>query len=272
MEIERLSVPMTPDDDALLVGFIDNALDEAERNRLLARLADDAELRARLKQIEAGALPLAPAFAALLEEAPLDRLRASLAASEAQDPPSASTARAVRPTMRALVAGAAIALFLVGFAVGRLTPPWASTEEAEQGHDDWRQAVAQYMALYTPDTFASAASDPAAQTADLAALGGKLGAALTPERIAVPDLPFKRAEILTYDRAPLGQLAYLDPRSGPVLFCIIADSRPDAPISGATVGGFATASWAHGGRGFMVIGRLPSQRIAQIAGELAPRF
>jgi anti-sigma factor RsiW len=263
-----MNAPMTPDDDTLLIAYIDNALDEGERGRLIARLAGDAELRGRLERIRAGESALAPAFAALLDEAPLERLRASLAAASSPASPAGTSARVMTPTRRVIASGFAIALFLAGFAAGRL----GGTQEAAENHENWHQAVAEYMSLYTADTFAGAPSDPAVQAASLNAVGLKIGTALTPERVAVPNLPFKLAILLTFETAPLGELVYLDPQNGPVLFCIIAKSQPDAPVRAATMAGFATATWAHDGRGFMVIGRLPEQKIADIANDLVRRF
>jgi anti-sigma factor RsiW len=258
---------MTPDDDALLIAYVDNALDDGERDRLVARLAADAELRHRLQQIQAGESAIAPAFAALLDEAPLERLSASLAASDSFASPAGARPRAMTPARLAIAAGLAIALFVVGFALGRLT----GTEVAES-RENWHQAVVEYMSLYTAETFAGVPTDPAVQAANLNAVGPRIGVALTPERIAVPDLPFKLAILLAFDEAPLGELVYLDPQTGPVLFCILAKSQPDAPVRAAMMGGFATAAWAHDGRGFIVVGRLPPQRVAEIADDLARRF
>jgi anti-sigma factor RsiW len=253
---------MTPEDDALLVAFLDNALGNAEREGLVARLAEDADLKARLEQMRAGGLSFAPAFAALLAEAPLDRLRAFAAVPKTPVSPS----RTMRPGRQALVAAAAVALLLVGFAVGRLTQGAAESEQ------NWRGAVAEYMSLYTADTFAGTPNDPALQAGSLKAVGLKIGMPLTPERVAVANLPFKLAILLSYDQTPLGELVYLDPLHGPVLFCIIANAQADAPLSNSTMRGFPAASWQRGGRGFMVIGQLPPQRIAEIATELQQRF
>lgn len=254
---------MTEDDDALLTAFADNALGAEERGRLQARLADEAGLRARLVQIVSGGRPFAPALDALLDEAPMARLRASLAALPADRPQ-----KAMKPWIAAVAAAAAAVFFIGGFAAGRFAPLGTPTQEAGESRDDWRHAVAAYMALYTADTLSHAPGDAASQAAELTALGERLGLSLTPDNVAVAGLPFKRTELLSYDKAPLGQLAYLDPEAGPVLFCIIADARPDAPVSNAAVDGFATSSWAKGGRGFMVIGRLPAARAAAIAGHL----
>jgi anti-sigma factor RsiW len=263
---------MADDDDALLTAFADNALGADERSRLMARLAQDPRLRARLDEIEAGGRPFAPAFAALLEEAPMDRLRASLAAPLASNLGPEQASRTAKAWRIAQVAGAAAVLFIGGFAAGRFAAPSAPTQVASESRDDWRQAVANYMDLYTADTLREGSVDPALQAASLKALGDRLGTTLTPERIAIAGLPFERSELLSYEKAPLGQLAYLDPQAGPVLFCIIADSRPDAPVSNANVDGFATSSWAKGGRGYMVIGRISAEKVAAIAGELVQRF
>ena len=254
---------MNDDDDALLTAFADNELGVDERGRLEARLAADAGLRVRLDEIEAGGRLFAPAFDALLDEAPMDRLRASLAAL-----PADRRQMAIKPWLAALAAAMAAVFFIGGFAAGRFAPTGTPTQEASESRDDWHHAVAAYMALYTADTLRHAPGDAASQAAGLTALGERLGLSLTPENVAVAGLPFKRTELLSYDKAPLGQLAYLDPEAGPVLFCIIADARPDAPVSNAAVDGFATSSWAKGGRGFMVIGRLPAARAAAIAGQL----
>jgi anti-sigma factor RsiW len=203
----------------------------------------------------------------------MDRLRASLTAGLASNLRADRAARTFGAWRAALVAGAAVVLFVAGFATARFAPQWTPTQQdASESRDDWRHAVAAYMKLYTADTLSEVPTDPALQVASLKPLGERLGTSLSPERIDIAGLPFKRAELLSYDKAPLAQLAYLDPQAGPVLFCIIADSRPDAPVSNANVDGFATSSWAKDGRGFMVIGRMPAERAAAIAGQLVQRF
>ena len=169
----------------------------------------------------------------------MDRLRGFLAALTA-DGPSKPSDRGCLPWSP----GVAAVLFIGGFAAGRFAPQWQPQPEASENQDDWRHAVAQYMALYTADTLSDEPTDAASQAASLKSLGERLGTALNPERIAVAGLPFKRSQLLSYDKAPLGQLAYLDPQAGPVLFCIIADSRPNARVSNAVIDGFATSSWA----------------------------
>ena len=257
------------DDDVLLTGMVDGELDEGRRNALLARLANEAPLRERLEAIKAGGRPFRAAFDALLEEAPLERLKASLA--------SLGPAAAPRPAFwsmpRSLAAGVAVAVFLAGFGLGRFAPhPAPEVQVAEPVGEDWRDAVAEYAALYTHETFANAPADDSARGAELKTLGAKLGIDLSPERTRIDNLAFKTATLLAYDGAPLGQLAYSDAQAAPVLFCIIADSRPDAPLVNEARGNFALTTWAHEGRGYMVIAHLPADRIAEIAGQLSQRF
>jgi anti-sigma factor RsiW len=105
----------------------------------------------------------------------------------------------------------------------------------------------------------------------LALLSQKLGVALTPTSVALPDLTLKRADMLAYDGAPLGQVAYLD-GAGPVVFCIISNGEKDAPVSVEKRDDVTLASWGRGGRGYLVAGRLSPQRATALAQTLSARF
>jgi anti-sigma factor RsiW len=264
---------MSEDDDARLVAFIDGGLDESARKAIEARLAAEVDLRERLARLREGGRPFASAFQALLEEAPVERLQTSLAALEPQGR-GAAPARSAFVFRAGRLAAAAIILVGAGAIVGRYGLAWLSpgmeiTATTSDQHEDWRQAVAEYMNLYTADTFATR---PAAQPAELGALGEKIDLALTPERIALEGLQFKGAQIFNYEGAPLGQLAYIDPATGPVLFCIIRDAEPDAAMKAEKRERFAVASWARAGRGYMLIGQLPVHQIAELADSLERRF
>jgi anti-sigma factor RsiW len=76
------------DDDAELVALIDNELEESSRAALLARLATDERLRQRYEELRQTGAPLAAAFDALLEHAPVARLRAMLPVNEFLGQPS----------------------------------------------------------------------------------------------------------------------------------------------------------------------------------------
>lgn len=259
------------DDDALLTGLIDGELDDASKRALEQRLAVEAPLRARLEALKAGERPFVKAFVALLDEAPLERMKASLAELDARR--MVSPRPAFGAYAKGLAAALAVAVFLAGFGVGRFAPQQEpEVSVANQTREDWRDAVAEYANLYTSETFAKAPADAPTQSAELQALAVKLGVDLSADRTKLDNLSFKAAFLLAYDGAPLGQLAYTGPDGAPVLFCVIADARPDAKPTNETRNGFALTSWARSGRGYMVIARRPEQQVAAIASELARRF
>lgn len=264
---------MNGDDDALLVAFIDKELDESQRRAIEARLVADADLRARLTLLQNGGRPFAPAFQALLDEAPIERLKAAVAALDPLETPTVR--RSPTFPLSRLGIAAAIVVFCAGIAIGRYAPvPLAPSREettasANGQHEDWRQAVAEYMALYTSETFDTASGS---QERELTAIGAKVGLDLKPERIALASLQFKGAQILSFEGSPLGELAYVDSATGPVLFCIINNSEPNAPMIAEKRQGFAVASWAQAGHGYMLIGRLPADRMAGLADSLRRRF
>ncbi len=249
-------------DDARLVALIDNRLDDAARQALQTRLMVDPDLRARYQQLAAGGLPFGPAFDAALAEAPLARLRAKLDAVSGAPP-----ARLWPGRIAAAAAG--LALLLAGWAVGHDLPgPNLPTPIAAGDQDDWREAVASYVSLYTPKTFADTSPDV---TAALTLLSHALGVGLPPDSVALPDFAIKWVDLLAYDGAPLGQIVYLN-GGDLVVFCIIRNDQKDAPIRTESREGVTIASWAHGGRGFLVGGRVSTERATQLAGTLAARF
>src|SRR5260370_31244728 len=110
------------EEDAELIALIDNELDEAAKARVLARLAEDAALRNRYEALRESGAPIAAAFDALIEKAPLHRLRAAL-------PPEGALGAASRLfagiAFRELAAGIGIRLLAAGGACGvpRRRPP-----------------------------------------------------------------------------------------------------------------------------------------------------
>ncbi len=194
-------------------------------------------MQQRLIELSGGARPFREAFAPLLAAAPRERLDAMLARLAVPHPacptpsPSPSVAILPRPGPSRMAVGlgalaAAVLLFVAGAGTG---VAWlsgsaplqallsASDHEAEE---DWREAVAGYLTLYTPETLASIPDDADLRRRELATVGARLGLALPPEAVVLPGLPLKRAQIFAYDERPLGQVGYLDPSSGPLALCI----------------------------------------------------
>ena len=248
-------------EDSELVALIDNELDEESRRRLLARIEENEDLRSRYEALRSGKAPIGAAFDMLLERAPTARLKAALPKESA---PRRGFLRdfGLRDLAAAFVAG-----FIIAAAAG-LAAYWLAARD----EDDWRSAVVSYMDLYNKDTFDMPNPDASLQARELSAVGGKVGADLTPEKLALPGLTFKVAFTLAYEGSPLGEMAFVDAAGEPALVCVIADKRADAPVSVEKRGPYSLASWAKGGRGYLVIGSLSEQRAGDLAHALSARI
>jgi anti-sigma factor RsiW len=248
------------DEEAELVALIDNELDVGARARLLARLSQDEALRKRYEVLREAGAPIAASLDALLERAPLHRLRAAL---EREVAPRAASRRFAGIGFRELAAG------VVGFLLAAGAAAWIALSVApREEQKDWRSAVAEYTDLFTNETFARPSPDAAQQAKLLSAVGARVGMRLTPETVALPGLRFITAFILSYGGSPLGAIAFVDAQGEPVLLCIIANGGADAPTRPERRGDLSLASWSRGGRGFLVIGRTPEERIAELARTL----
>jgi anti-sigma factor RsiW len=250
------------DDDAELVALIDNELDESRRTALLARLAADERLRQRYEELRRTGAPLAACLDELLTQAPLARLRAALPAEE---PPRLRSRRFSGITLRDLAAGM-IGILAAGAAA------WVALSLGLRERPDWRTAVVEYTNLYTNETFSPLNPDASLQAIELSALGARVGVNLTPESVALPGLRFTVAFMLSYNGAPLGVVAYVDPSGAPVALCIIANDAPDATVRSDRRDNLSLAWWSRGGRSRLVIGRIPEERAVALAQTLEKRI
>lgn len=264
--------------DADLVAQLDGELAADRLAWMQDWLARDAELRALHELLAKGGRRFDEAFGALLDAAPRQRLESTLAGALAQRP----EAEIVRPSFgrrgsgsrvwpRLGLIAAGIALFLAG-ALAQAELPLLSgmfgERSSEQAEDEWRQAAAQYVSLYTAETLSNIADDPAPRERELGALGKKLGLALPLTSISLPGLSLKRVQVLQYDGKPLGQIAYLDPHDGALALCIYDGGSADrAPASEQRVG-LNVVYWSTRGRAFMLVGHLPASRLQEFASLL----
>jgi anti-sigma factor RsiW len=254
------------DEDAEIVALIDNELDKNATARLLARLAADEALRNRYEQLREARAPIVAAFDALIEKAPLSRLRAALPRESA---PRVASRPFAGTVFRDLAAG------IVGLLLGAGAAAWIALSIAPPGEPepgDWRSAVEDYTNLYSNETFSPLHPDAPLAAVELSAVGARVGAKLTPETIALPGLRFTVAFMLSYKGLPLAVIAYVDAQGAPVLLCIIDNDAPDAGMRSERRGELSLASWSRGGRGHLVIGRIPENKAAELAGMLEQRI
>ena len=236
---------------------MNSAINKADVLDAHAQTIADGSENAVIKQVR-------ETFDSLLEEAPLARLRAMLPTDKAlRQPPGRVGGFAIRELAAGLVVGALAA----GAAI------WAaSTFGLFDGREDWRTAIAEYTHLYTNETFSPFAANAAMQATELSAVGARVGANLTPTNVALPGLRFTAAFMLSYEGAPLGVIAYVDPSGAPVLLCILANGAPDGSTQSERRGDLSLAWWSRNGRSHLVIGRIGEDQALTLAQTLEKRI
>jgi anti-sigma factor RsiW len=256
--------------DEELVAYLDGELDAVARAALDERLRTDAAAQARLAYLRRGGGDFAAAFDRLFDSAPADRLAAMLKRVQAE-----SRAKPVRSWtgggMRLGLIAAGVLLFIIGGGLGYFAGLDRGLNQAElsdQSPGYWREVVADYVDLYSTETFAGFPEDRAILTASLAGVGGKLGLNLNPDNVALPGLTLKGPVLFTLHGSPLAQVAYLSKDYGPIAFCMIANGQPDQQPAFETRGGRNIVYWAKGGRGYLVIGTAPRQELEAYAAKL----
>lgn len=252
--------------DADLVAYLDCELEADQRAWMTDWLARDSELRNRLLLLQSGGRPFRQAFDKLLEEAPRGRLAAMLAALPSRWP-MIGRRRMSSAWLRPGLLAAGVALFVAGIGMDQMLPQLrealgiAKTED----DDEWRQTVAEYVALYTSDTFAGIPQDEALSERQLARLGSKLGVALSLNQASLPGVALKWVQLLEYDGKPLGQLVYLDSQGKPMALCIYVDRRPDTAQATERRAGLNIVHWASHGRAFMLLGHAATPLLQSLA-------
>jgi anti-sigma factor RsiW len=266
--------------DVDLVAFLDGELAAGRAEWLASWLARDGELRQRLTLLEPGRGTLHEAFAGLLAEAPEAKLEAMLLRLPGYRADTIimrerRSVRAIRSWPRIALLAAGIVLFFAGAAVDRFAARLREAvriEVASDSEDEWREAVAEYMSLYTPETLSGIPDDATPKERELAAVGAKLGIGLRLAEVSLPGLALKRAQLLQYDGNSLGQVAYLDPRDGVVALCIYTDSHKDSTPSTEQRAGLNIVHWASHGRAFMLVGHKPMPELRELASALSQRL
>ncbi len=252
--------------DEMLTALIDGELDGEDAARIEALIESDPSVAERFDRLSSADLPFRAAFEPLLEAAPAQRLEAMLAAI----PPHATQTRSVMGRRGFLAAAAACVI--AGIAADRAFIGLDRRLKRPDEGEEWRAVVAEYIELYTPDTLSAPAGDRAAQVAQLDQVGSKIGLSLSPEAVALEGADFRRAQVLEYDGEPLAQLAYLDPRDGPMALCIVKSSRGAAGPDSERRRGMNIVYWSTNDHALMLIGHATADRMAAVAADVRTRL
>ncbi|MEM1383805.1 MAG: hypothetical protein AAF713_19960 [Pseudomonadota bacterium] len=254
---------MTYSDDTLRA-FLDGTLPAEARQEVEAAFAADRELERRAMSLDLAAAPVAAAFAGMPGEARLATLAAFVEGSS-----SAAGSRGVGWQGVLATCGAGLG---VGIAAGVLigSGAFSTATDAERGAApddparDWRLAVAEYQALYVPETVAHLHPDTARLSEELDRAAAKISLALRLEPLAeVASLTLRRAQVLGYDGRPLIQLVYTDNAGQPYALCILRGGT--APEGAMTLRGQGSHLWRSGEHQFLLIGSAEASELAGAA-------
>jgi anti-sigma factor RsiW len=251
--------------DEELVAYLDGVLDPLRRREIDAELARDGRLRARLDGLDVDTDAIRAAFDAVAVAAPVGTLREGC--DRDARPPDRRNDRRWLGIAAALVLGLGL-----GYAIGSDAGDRRAGVSSEAADKTWHAAVADYQALYTGATLAFVTEDAARQRAEVAVVAAKLGLPIGLEALAVPELRYKRAQLLAFMGQPLAQFVYLDPTGIPVALCAIRTGDADSPIRTGRFHDMAAAFWSRDGYGFIVIGRTEAAAIGRAAAALAPQM
>ncbi|MFF0948090.1 anti-sigma factor family protein [Rhizobium leguminosarum] len=256
--------------DEDLTAFIDGELTAEEADRIEAMVKEDESVAERLEFLARASLPFEQAFAQLLAEAPREKLEAMLAAIPAQQSAKSRPAPAFANRRRFL--GALAASLVAGIAIDRAVIGIGARFSAKDENSEWRAVVADYISLYTAETLAGPAPGREDQAAQLAGFDETLGLSLSPEAVSLPGIDFKRALLLQYDGKALAQIAYLDPETGPMALCIVKSAAgPKAPDLEIRKG-MNVVYWSNATHAFMLIGRIPVDRMKELGEDVSKRL
>ncbi|VVO54728.1 hypothetical protein PS838_00471 [Pseudomonas fluorescens] len=245
--------------DEQLVAYLDDQLDTEQRSRIDAAIAEDSLLNLRLQWLARSSLPFKDAYDQAGRQAPVDRLQSMLDSLPSPE----------RPAMdRRWFLAAAAALVVSGVVADRLFIGW----QRGQQQNDWRALMADYMALYVPQTLDHLPGDEAAQRAQLRTIDARLGLTLVPANLALPRAQFKRAQILEYDGVPMAQVIWIDPAHGPLALCVTRSSSGSRPFAHEHRRGLTVVYWADMEHAWMLIGHNPAADLEDMARLLRTRI
>ncbi|CAI1054602.1 anti-sigma factor family protein [Serratia grimesii] len=239
--------------DELLVAYLDNQLDPQQRQQLEQRLAGEPALAERLSLLERSSLPFKQAFAPLLDEAPVQRLRGAWPLTAMTPQPGVSR--------RGLIA-AAVSFLALGIAGDRVYI------QLSQPEDNWRSLVAQYMALYTPETLADVNESATQIDVQLQQTGDRLGMTLPAKQLVLNGAELKNARVLAYDDRRIAQLTWLDAQYGALALCIIQQTGKRQPAENERRQGMNVVYWSDSSHAFMLIGHNPTGEMTALAARL----
>ncbi len=240
----------TRTNDSFLVAYIDGALQPAMAAEVEARIAEDAELAARVRLLRLSTDQLKESFEADLFVP--DRVRRN----------AIKALQAGRFVRLATIAMSVAAALVFAVAAGTFELSGRGNPAAE-GLDYFLQEVSEYHAVYEKET-THLVEVPASQVAEIHSwLGARIGFPLSIPDLRSQGLQLMGARLLVVDERPVAQLMYTDATGARIALCAGSSPMPDTPtshfVAHQNTRVFGTAK---DGRFFIVAG--PSERLSLI--------
>ncbi len=246
----------------ILTAYLDNELDEQQAREVRGRSLADAQLASALAALQIDREQLKQDYRALDSDAPIGDLRSVLATGMKQG----GDEKTGGGNRKLLVAAACVACLVAGVLVGSGVSNRADADKS------WREAVAEYQALYSAETLKWNAIVPSEVDITLKHLSDRIGVTLNRQALKLPIADFRRGQMLTFGARPLVQLAYLHEGVTPVAFCITPNGAPNSDLAAETREGLPIVHWAKNGTSYMVIGDIPKEQLVGMAEILRSRL
>lgn len=256
MNAHRFTAPYN---DEAIVAWIDGEMCHADAQKFEEELRRDERLSGRTAELMKSNADYPGAFAAMLDDAPLEKMQARLA--ELPDPKPATP---VGVSRRALIA-ASVSFLVVGSGVGYgLRPAFAPSDE----NAHIRDLEAQYMSLYSVETLLDMDSAPHVLQRGLERATQDIGLQLQASQLILHGAELKMVRMLRYETTSIAQIAWINADYGPMALCISPTEQTTTAAQQEQRHDMNLVWWQKAGYQFVLIGRNPLPQLRGSAEQL----
>ncbi|MHA1066347.1 anti-sigma factor family protein [Enterobacter ludwigii] len=256
MNAHRFTAPYN---DEAIVAWIDGEMCHADAQKFEEQLRRDERLSGRTAELMKSNADYPGAFAAMLDDAPLEKMQARLA--ELPDPKPATP---VGVSRRALIA-ASVSFLVVGSGVGYgLRPAFAPSDE----NAHIRDLEAQYMSLYSVETLLDMDSAPHVLQRGLERAAQDIGLQLQASKLILHGAELKMVRMLRYETTSIAQIAWINADYGPMALCISPTEQTTTAAQQEQRHDMNLVWWQKAGYQFVLIGRNPLPQLRGSAEQL----
>ncbi len=246
----------------ILKSFLDGTLPEDEARAIETTLETDVELGDRIKALDTFAAPVRAVMESIPSQERIERLQGELLQKTA--PVSANYSGW---GWQKIAAGIAFGI-IAGWSANTLSTP-------EPNKPSWRMEVANYQALYVPETVAHINNTPDMLEQQFARASSAVNLELSENELNATDgLQLARAQVLGFSGKALVQIAYKDSKGMPIALCIIAKPNiaPKDSTKFEVLQGMHSATWETATHQFLLIGNAQSEDIQSWSSDLQKVF